>query len=181
MVGREVSTIYPPSESRPASVVIELCGVGCSDSQVRDVDLEVSAGEVVGLAGLVGAGRTELARILFGITPADSGEIFLQGSRVKIHSPQRAIKFGISYVPEDRRRHGVILDMPIAANMTMAIHRRIFPGTWLRFGAENKLASDFIRDLGVKTYGPEAPGNSLSGATSRKSRSPAGLRRNQNF
>ncbi len=168
MVGREVSHIYPPSESQPASVVIELCGVGCSDSHVRDVDLEISGGEVVGLAGLVGAGRTELARILFGITPADSGEIFFQGSRVKIHSPQRAIEFGISYVPEDRRRHGVILDMPIAANMTMAIHRRIFPGTWLRFGAENRLASDFIRDLGVKTYGPDAPGNSLSGGNQQK-------------
>ena len=71
-------------------------------------------------------------------------------------------------MPEDRRRHGVILEMPIAANMTMAIHRRIFPGTWLRFGAERALALDFIRDLGIKTYGPEAPGGSLSGGNQQK-------------
>src|SRR6185369_4649174 len=117
---REISTIYPPSESQPSRVVIELCGVGCSDSQVHDLDLEISAGEVLGLAGLVGAGRTELARILFGITPADSGKIFLRGQPIQINSPQEAIGMGIGYVPEDRRRHGVILDMPIAANMTLA-------------------------------------------------------------
>src|SRR5207247_3935152 len=67
-----------------------------------------------------------------------------------------------------RPTHGVILQMPIAAIATMAIHRRIFPGAWLRFGAENKLASDIIRDLGVKTYGPQAPGNSLSGGNQQK-------------
>jgi rhamnose transport system ATP-binding protein len=130
--------------------------------------LEVRAGEVLGLAGLVGAGRTELARVLFGITPADSGEIVLNGQRATIHSPQEAVSHGIAYVPEDRRRHGVILEMPIAHNMTMAIHRRIFPGTWLRFGAERQLALEFIRDLGVKAYGPEAPGGSLSGGNQQK-------------
>lgn len=168
MVGREVSTIYPPSESRASRVVLELSGVGCSDSQVHDVDLELLAGEVLGLAGLVGAGRTELARVLFGITPADSGKIFLNSRPIHIHSPQEAVALGIAYVPEDRRRHGVILEMPIAANMTMAIHRRVFPGTLLRFGAEKKLAQDFIRNLGVKAYGPDAPGNSLSGGNQQK-------------
>jgi rhamnose transport system ATP-binding protein len=168
MVGREVSTIYPLSESTQGKAVLELCAVGCSESQVRVVDLEVCAGEVVGLAGLVGAGRTELARVLFGLTPADSGEMFLNGKRVKIRSAQEAVEEGIAYVPEDRRRHGVILEMPIAANMTMAIHKMIFPGTWLRLTAEKNLAQNFIRDLGIKAYGSDAPGNSLSGGNQQK-------------
>ncbi|MST93984.1 MAG: sugar ABC transporter ATP-binding protein [Pedosphaera sp.] len=168
MVGREVSQIYPPAESEPGSRVLALKNLGCVAGGVREVNLEVRAGEVVGLSGLVGAGRTELARILFGITPADAGEIFLNGEPVTISSPQEAVAHGIAYVPEDRRRHGVILEMPIAANMTMAIHPRIFPGAWLRFGAEQQLALDFIRDLGVKAYGPEAPGNSLSGGNQQK-------------
>ena len=168
MVGREVSHIYPPSESAPGEVVLGLRGVGCAASGVRGVNLQVRAGEIVGLAGLVGAGRTELGRVLFGLTPADSGEILLNGQRVVVTSPQDAVMRGIAYVPEDRRRHGVILEMPIAHNMTMAIHRRIFPGAWLRFGAERQLALDYIRDLAVKTYGPEAPGGSLSGGNKQK-------------
>jgi rhamnose transport system ATP-binding protein len=168
MVGREVSHIYPPPESEPGEIVLAVKNLGCAAGGVRDVTLEIRAGEVLGLAGLVGAGRTELARVLFGITPADAGEIFLRGKCVLIQSPASAVAHGIAYVPEDRRRHGVILEMPIAENMTMAIHRRIFPGTWLRFGAERQLALEFIRDLGVKAYGPEAPGASLSGGNQQK-------------
>ncbi len=168
MVGREVSAIYPPSESEAGDVVLSLKNLGCVAGGVKNVSLEVRAGEVVGLAGLVGAGRTELARVLFGITPADAGEIILNGQRITISSPQEAVAHGIGYVPEDRRRHGVILEMPNAHNMTMAIHRRIFSGAWLRFGAEKQLALEFIRDLGVKAYGPDAPGGSLSGGNQQK-------------
>jgi rhamnose transport system ATP-binding protein len=168
MVGREVAQIYPPSESAPGDVVLSLRGVGCAASGVRDVTLEVRAGEVVGLAGLVGAGRTELARVLFGLTPAGAGEISLNGARVTLRSPQDAVAHGIAYVPEDRRRHGIVLDLPIAHNMTMAVHRRLFPGTWLQFGAEQALALDFIRDLAVKCAGPDAPGGSLSGGNQQK-------------
>jgi rhamnose transport system ATP-binding protein len=168
MVGREVSHIYPPSESAPGKTVLALKNLGCAAGGVANVSLEVRAGEILSLAGLVGAGRTELARALFGLTPADSGEIVLHGERVAIHSPGDAVARGIAYVPEDRRRHGVILEMAVAENITMAVHRRIFPGTWLRFGAERNLALDFIRDLSIRTYGPEAPGNSLSGGNQQK-------------
>ena len=168
MVGREVSSIFPPAESEPGEVVLSLRNLGCTASGVRNIMLDVRAGEIVGLAGLVGAGRTELARVLFGLTPADSGEIILNGQRVTIASPQEAVAHGIAYVPEDRRRHGVILEMPIAHNMTMAIHDRLFPGTWLRFGAERTLALEYIRDLGVKAYGSDAPGGSLSGGNQQK-------------
>jgi rhamnose transport system ATP-binding protein len=168
MVGREVSHLYPPAEGQPGEVVLSLKNLGCATSGVKKVSLEVRAGEIIGLAGLVGAGRTELARILFGITPADAGEIILNEQRITITTPQAAVAHGIAYVPEDRRRHGVILEMPIADNMTMAIHNRIFPGAWLRFGAEKQLALDFIRDLGIKAFGPEAPGGSLSGGNQQK-------------
>ncbi len=168
MVGREVAQIYPAAESAPGTVVLSLRGVGCAASGVREVTFEVRAGEIFGLGGLVGAGRTELARVLFGLTPADAGEILLNGARVSLDSPQTAVAHGIAYVPEDRRRHGVVLDLPIAHNMTMAIHRRIFPGAWLRFGAERALALDFIRDLAVKCAGPDAPGGSLSGGNQQK-------------
>lgn len=168
MVGREVAQIYPPSESAPADLALSLQNLGCTASGVRDISLEVRAGEIVGLAGLVGAGRTELARILFGLTPADAGEIRLAGQPVRIGSPREAIAHGIAYVPEDRRRHGVILEMPIAQNMTMAVHPRVFPGGWLRAGAETSLAEEYIASLGIKTAGPEAPGGSLSGGNQQK-------------
>ena len=168
MVGREVSHIYPLAEGEAGEVVLSLKSLGCAASGVKSVTLDVRAGEIVGLAGLVGAGRTELARVLFGITPADSGEMLLNGLRVAIRSPQEAVTHGIACVPEDRRRHGVILEMPIAQNMTMAIHRRLFPGSWLRFGAEKQLALDFIRELDVRTSGPAAPGGSLSGGNQQK-------------
>ena len=168
MVGREVSTIFPPAESDPGDVVLSLRELGCTASGVNRVTLDVRAGEVVGLAGLVGAGRTELARVLFGLTPADSGEIRLNGQPITVRSPQEAVAHGLAYVPEDRRHHGVILEMSIAENMTMAIHRRLFPGAWLKLKAERSLALDYIRDLGVKAYGPEAPGGSLSGGNQQK-------------
>ncbi len=168
MVGREVAQIYPPGESAPGEPVLTLEGVGCRASGVADVSFEVRAGEVFGLAGLVGAGRTELARILFGMTPADAGSIRLKGRTVAIGSPREAVDLGIAYVPEDRRRHGVVLEMPVEQNMTMAIHRRLFRGGWLRFRAERELANGYIRDLAVKTYGPEAPVGSLSGGNQQK-------------
>jgi rhamnose transport system ATP-binding protein len=168
MVGREISQVFPPAENEPGKAVLSLKNLGCASGGVKSISLDVRAGEILGLAGLVGAGRTELARTLFGITPADAGEMFLRGDRITIHSPQDAVAHGIAYVPEDRRRHGVILEMPIAQNMTMAIHRQLFPGSWLRFGSENRCARDFIRQLDVRAYGPEAPGHSLSGGNQQK-------------
>ena len=168
MVGREVSTIYPPSESRPSEVVLSLQKLGCSISGVNNVSFDIRAGEVFGLAGLVGAGRTELARILFGITPADSGKILLNGKSVQISSPQEANNLGIGYVPEDRRRHGVILEMSVAQNTTMAIHPKIFAGTWLRFGAEHELAEKFICDLSIKTFSSDSLAGTLSGGNQQK-------------
>lgn len=168
MVGREVAAIYPPRTSSPGEVVLEIDNLCCKSGGVKEVSLNVRAGEILGLAGLVGAGRTELARTLFGITPADQGVIKLNGKSVVISNPRNAVDLGIGYVPEDRRRHGVILQMPIAENMTMAIHRTLFPNRLLRFQAERTLGEKFIKELGIKAYGSEAPGGSLSGGNQQK-------------
>lgn len=168
MVGREVAQIYPSSTGQVGEVVLSLRGVGCLRSGVADVDLDVRTGEVVGLAGLVGAGRTELARILFGITPADRGEIRLAGQVRHLDSPRTAVQHGIGYLPEDRRRHGVILEMPVSWNSTLAVLDRLFPGSWLRTGAERELTQRFIAELDIKTDGPEAPVSSLSGGNQQK-------------
>lgn len=168
MVGREVETIYPPAEGEPGEVVLSVKGLTCAVGGIADVDLEVRAGEIVGLAGLVGAGRTELARVLFGITPADRGEISLNGKPVRIRSPREAISHGIAYVPEDRRKHGVILEMAISANMTMASQGKFFPKGFLKFQRETETARNFIDGLGIKASGPEATGGSLSGGNQQK-------------
>jgi rhamnose transport system ATP-binding protein len=168
MVGRDVSTIYPPSENAPGQPMLTLEGLGCRAVGIRDVTLEIHGGEILGMAGLVGAGRTELAGVLFGITPADAGSIILGGKRVQIGSPREAVNAGIGYVPEDRRRHGVILEMSVAANVTMGIHPLLFPGSWLRFDAERDLATDFIRDLAIKAPSPETPARNLSGGNQQK-------------
>jgi rhamnose transport system ATP-binding protein len=169
MVGRDVAqTGRVTSPSVPGTVRLAVEGLGCAAGGVSDVSFEIRAGEIFGLAGLVGAGRTELARTLFGLTPADRGRVLVDERERRIRSPGDAIAAGLAYVPEDRRRHGIILEMPIAQNMTMAVHRRIFPGGWLRAGPELALATEYMRDLGIKAAGPDAPGSSLSGGNQQK-------------
>jgi rhamnose transport system ATP-binding protein len=135
---------------------------------VRDVTLSVRAGEIVGLAGLVGAGRTELARTLFGLTPADRGEILVRGRPVSIREPADAIAEGIAYLPEDRRRHGVVLEMPISANLTLASLRRLSRFGAIDFERERGLAEEYVQRLGVKTPSLFAPVSTLSGGNQQK-------------
>jgi rhamnose transport system ATP-binding protein len=116
----------------------------------------------------MGAGRTEFAHLLFGITPATSGSIELGGKRVRIESPRDAIRLGIAYLPEDRIQHGVILPLPIAVNMTMAVEQKLFPGGWIRPRVERGRASQFIHALSIKASGPDAPTSSLSGGNQQK-------------
>jgi len=168
MVGREVSTVFPPPENAPGKPAVSVRDLGCRASAIHDVNFEIREGEILGLAGLVGAGRTELARVLFGITPANSGEIELRGNALSIHSPGAAIKAGIAYVPEDRRRHGVILEMSVSANITMAILSRLSPGTWMRTDAERELAMEYIGDLEIKAPSPDTPTGNLSGGNQQK-------------
>jgi rhamnose transport system ATP-binding protein len=189
MVGRELSAIFPKRAVQPGEKVLELRAIGCCATGVADVNLSVRKGEIVGLAGLVGAGRTELAKTIFGLAPADGGEIFLNGERVHISSPADAIRRGIAYLPEDRRRHGVIAELPITANISLASlglwerrHPRLpgvareeagrdacAPRFWsMDFRGERRMASDYVSRLGIKTPSLFAPVSTLSGGNQQK-------------
>ncbi len=168
MVGRDVTHLYPPPLGHPGGEVLKVDRLTCEGSGVKNVSFAVRAGEVFGLAGLVGAGRSEVARVLFGLTPADSGAISLHGTTVEIRSPAAAMRHGIAYVPEDRRRHGVVLEMPVAQNITLAARRRFFPGGWLRDRVESAAARDFVHRLSIKAENIDAPVGSLSGGNQQK-------------
>jgi rhamnose transport system ATP-binding protein len=170
MVGRSLEAVFPKVEVKIGEVVLETRELGSRAAGVRDVSLSARAGEILGLAGLVGAGRTELARVLFGLEPADSGAIRLRGREVRIDDPAAAAaRLGIAYVPEDRRRHGVILDMTVAQNTTLAVLRRIARGGGLiDFARERELAESFVRRLEVKTPSVDTPVGNLSGGNQQK-------------
>ena len=125
MVGREPGARRQRPDAKPGAALVELKSLGCAASGVEGVSLELRAGEIVGMAGLVGAGRTELARCVFGLTPADSGTILVGGAPVAIRSPEDARRHGIAYVPEDRRRFGVIGEMSVAANASLGVLREL--------------------------------------------------------
>lgn len=168
MVGRELSAVFPKQEVALGDTVLEVHNLICHEADIRDISFSIRAGEILGFAGLVGAGRTELARTLFGLTPADSGEIHLRGQAVKITSPAQAAELGIAYVPEDRRRHGVILQLPIATNITLASLRQLAKFGFLDFSAERELAADYASRLGVKTPALFATAGTLSGGNQQK-------------
>ncbi|HEY8458868.1 MAG TPA: sugar ABC transporter ATP-binding protein [Blastocatellia bacterium] len=174
MVGRELSAVFPKREVKIGETVLEIRNLSSRAAGIHNVSLCVRAGEILGLAGLVGAGRTELARVLFGLLPSDGGSIFLRPCKshqlreVRIDSPAKAVEHGIAYVPEDRRKHGAILEMPVAANMTLAILDRISKLKFLDFKSEKKIAADFAARLSVKTPATFTPAGALSGGNQQK-------------
>jgi rhamnose transport system ATP-binding protein len=168
MVGRELSAVFPKIDVKHGPVALNIRGLSCRALGVSDVSLYVRAGEILGLAGLVGAGRTELARVIFGLTPADSGLIELGGRPVSIDSPAKAVELGIAYVPEDRRRHGVILEMSVASNTTLATLRQVASLGLMNFAKERATAAEFVSKLGIKTAGLDSPVGTLSGGNQQK-------------
>jgi rhamnose transport system ATP-binding protein len=134
---------------------------------VREVSLSVRRGEILGLGGLVGAGRTEFARVLFGLSPATSGEIRIEGQLVQVVSVAEALAHGIAYVPEDRKEHGVVEALPIAENISLPVLRRL-GGTWLNETQENTLAAELARRLGVKAASIFVAAGTLSGGNQQK-------------
>lgn len=166
MVGRELESIFPKREIVAGEIVLELRNI--SNRVVRNISLTVRQGEILGIAGLVGSGRTQVAETIFGLTPADSGEILLGGQRVSVASPADAIRRGIGYVPEDRPRHGAILEMSIAANASLANLRRVAHGGLIDRREERDLAEGFVRRLRIKTPSVEMETGSLSGGNQQK-------------
>jgi rhamnose transport system ATP-binding protein len=168
MVGREVAAVYPKRAVEIGEIAMELRGVGNREAGLSGVSLTVRRGEILGIAGLVGSGRTQLAETVFGLTPADSGEIILRGSAARIESPADAIARGIGYVPEDRRRHGIVLDLPISANVTLACLNEVSNHGLTDRAAEQIVAQRYVDQLRVKTPSVDAAAGTLSGGNQQK-------------
>jgi ABC-type sugar transport system ATPase subunit len=167
MVGRSIDQLFPKSEVPIGAPVLELQNVSHRD-EVHDISLTLRAGEIVGIAGLVGSGRTELALTMFGITPATSGEILLDGRKVVINSPETARDLGIAYVPEDRGLQGLIRTQTIRENVSLALIDRISRWSFVERAREAALARDLITRFGIRARGPEQRVRQLSGGNQQK-------------
>ncbi|MDX9980259.1 MAG: sugar ABC transporter ATP-binding protein [Lentisphaeria bacterium] len=168
MAGRSLEAMYAKQPVRIGQPVLEVANLSCAAGGIAGIGFTVHAGEILGVAGLVGAGRTELARTLFGITPADGGSIALAGSPVAIRSPGDAIALGLAYVPEDRHLHGVIQDLPVVDNAMIAILDQFLRCRLLDRDREVERAAAAVRQLGVKTPSVFTPVRSLSGGNQQK-------------
>jgi rhamnose transport system ATP-binding protein len=166
MVGREVS-LFPKTAAELGDVLLEVDGLTRSE-RFNDVTFAVQAGEIVGFAGLVGAGRTEVARVLFGIDTAESGTIRLEGRPIRIGSPSEAMRAGIAYVPEDRHQQGLVLDFSIASNVTLPILPRLFPTLFVRGATERSVADRYSDRFRVRSTGVDQLVEALSGGNKQK-------------
>jgi rhamnose transport system ATP-binding protein len=168
MVGREISAVFPKQPVTIGAPALTITGLCNRDAGIRNVTLTVHRGEILGLAGLVGSGRTQLAETIFGLTPADAGEIRVHGTPLRIGSPADAIRAGIAYVPEDRRQHGVVLDMSIAANTSLASLGSVSTRGLIDRRTERARAQDYVERLSIKTPSVMADVVTLSGGNQQK-------------
>lgn len=167
MVGRQLGDLFPKQTAERGQVLLEVEKLAVA-GVFQNVSFALHAGEIVGMAGLVGAGRTDVACSLFGIKPATSGQIKLDGRPVVIRDPQQAMALGISYVPEDRQHHGLVLPMSIGSNITLPILSRFTRRGWLQPKREKSVATAASQKLEVKAAGIEQKAQELSGGNQQK-------------
>jgi ribose transport system ATP-binding protein len=170
IVGRTVGRAMQYSErpvDRTGTPLLELRGL-TTPSGLHEVDLQLHAGEILGLAGLMGSGRSELARAVFGIDPVASGEILLRGEPVRIRRPADAIERGIVLVPEDRRAQGLVLSHSVEANLTLPLLRRLAHGGMLDDREGQRIAQRYVERLGIRTRSLGATVRRLSGGNQQK-------------
>ena len=169
MVGR---VIYedPKMESavpKDAPVVLKVEHLNAG-KMVQDVSFELHKGEILGFSGLMGAGRTETARALFGADPKESGDIYINGKKVTINSPQDAVECGIGYLSEDRKRYGIAIQKTVAENTTMATMHKFMKGIFIDKKKEKKVAQEYVDALATKTPGVDQLVVNLSGGNQQK-------------
>ena len=167
MVGRTIENLFPKQTAEIGDVVLEARNLN-RPPLTRDISFSVRAGEIVGLAGLVGSGRSETAQVIFGVLPAESGEILLKGEPVKISRPSEAVDHGIGYVPEDRGHQGLIREMTIRENTSMAVLESVSNKTFISRAKERLLANQSIEQLSIRATGPDQTANKLSGGNQQK-------------
>jgi rhamnose transport system ATP-binding protein len=168
MVGRELDAVFPKRQVPLGEVALTIRQLSNRRTGVHHVSFSLRRGEILGLAGLVGSGRTQLAETIFGLTPADDGEILVGGAPARIESPADAIRFGIGYVPEDRRQHGVVLDMSVAANVSAACLGSVSKLGLIDRAAEDHAATSYVDRFHIKTSSVHADVGSLSGGNQQK-------------
>ncbi|MFP7493700.1 sugar ABC transporter ATP-binding protein [Terribacillus saccharophilus] len=167
MVGREINQIFPDKKTVPKETVLEvknLTKLGAFD----DISFSIKRGEILGMTGLVGAGRTEVCQAIFGITSFDKGEIVLNGEAVRNRNPQQAMNNGIGYLAEDRLDQGLLVDWSIEKNITLANLAELSTATWLHRNKEKQQAKEFGEKVQIKATGIFDPVSSLSGGNQQK-------------
>ncbi|PZP95017.1 MAG: sugar ABC transporter ATP-binding protein [Variovorax paradoxus] len=172
MLGRELAAAQArpaPAQTAEARTVPLLRAEGLGQAaQLQPIDLQVRAGEVVGLAGLLGAGRTELARLLFGLETPDRGTLSIDGQAVHFTSPSDAIAAGLALCPEERKTDGIVAELSVRENIALALQARMGVGKFLPRAEQARLAERFVAQLGIKTASIETPIGLLSGGNQQK-------------
>lgn len=167
MVGRALDETEEKRKSEPGNELLKVSGLSVP-GRFHDVSFSLKKGEILGIAGLVGAGRTELSEALFGIVPATTGEVRVDGEVAAIRNVDDALRLGIGLVPEDRKRHGLVLGMKCRENLTLSILRRLSSLSWVRRKEEDSLVKEYYDALHVKPANPEAATSTLSGGNQQK-------------
>jgi len=168
MVGRDIDRLARRPSHEPGAVVLSVNGLRTSAHPVHALSFDLRAGEIVGIAGLVGAGRTEALTTLFGVTPPVAGSVSVMGRAVTPRSPSDAIRAGIALVPEDRKQQGLILDMGVRENMSLVAIGPASRAGFIDFRAERRLAAEMIPALSVRTPGDGQIVKLLSGGNQQK-------------
>jgi rhamnose transport system ATP-binding protein len=167
MVGRTITNLFPKQDVTAGEVVLKAKDLTRAGS-FYEVSFELRRGEILGLAGLVGAGRTNVARAIFGVEPPTAGRIQIEGREVRITSPQQAIELGLAYVPEDRQLHGLIPAMPLTSNISLPMLPHYAKMGWLRDTRERKSAYDAARQMEVRANNMWQLARELSGGNQQK-------------
>ena len=167
MVGRELTEYFPKEKVPIKDVVIEVRNFS-KKGEFQDINFEVRGGEILGLAGLVGAGRSELMHAIFGLERADTGEIYLNNQKVTIKAPKDAIAQGIAYVTEDRKLEGLVLDMSVGQNITLPSMRKMSKRGFIHSLKEQNVIREEIESLRIKTRTPRQLVKKLSGGNQQK-------------
>ncbi len=167
MVGREIDEMFPRTATERGRVVLEVSGLSDGD-ELQSVSFKLHSGEILGVAGLVGAGRTALAETLFGIRHPVAGEVRIEGERVTINSPQKAIELGMGFVPEDRKQQGLFLNMAVRENIVISDLDEVASWGFLKFREVERLAQDYVNRLDVRTPSLRQRVRNLSGVNQQK-------------
>lgn len=167
MVGRELGAMYPDKSRETGAALFEVRNLRLLGSSIPN-SFKLYSGEILGFAGLIGSGRSELARAIFGAEPPAEGEILLNGQRIDIASPQRAIEHGIGYLPEDRKAGGLFLEMSVKLNVEAAVIPEVSRGAFIAPVKENSLAEQYVQRLKISTPSIEQEVRRLSGGNQQK-------------